>query len=132
MLIYPSKTYCHSSAVGCQCSSRSAPGSRSRIAPVMVLEIGNLVESTSHSRPPLLLTRGGLARSRYLCVSGGSFHPLRGAAGLAGGSAPLAKYTSFFGNPSKVDSGRPKFLAMSALGVWPIQSVMLNVPNSEK
>ena len=51
---------------------------------------------------------------------------------LAGGSAPLAKYTSSFGNPSKVDSGRPKFFASSGLGVWPIQSVMLKVPNSEK
>src|SRR5271165_6301803 len=101
-------TYCHSSAVGCQCNSRSAPASSSRIAPVMVLEIGNLLESTSHSRPPLLLTRGGLARRRYLCVSGGSFHPLSGAAGLAGGSAPLAKYTSFVGKPLKVDSGTPK------------------------
>jgi hypothetical protein len=31
-----------------------------------------------------------------------------------------------------VASGRWKFLARSARGVWPIQSVMLNVPNSEK
>ena len=45
---------------------------------------------------------------------------------------PRAKYTSFSGNPSKVDSGTPKFFASSGLGVWPIQSVMLNVPNSEK
>src|SRR6516162_7294559 len=68
MLILPSRTYCHSSAVGCQCSSRSALGSSSRMAPVMVLEMGNFVESTSHSLPPLLLTRGSLASSCHLCV----------------------------------------------------------------
>ena len=75
---------------------------------------------------------GGLASRRYLCVSGGDFHPFSGAAARAGGLAPRAKYTSFFGKPSNVDSGRPKFLASSAFGVCPIQSVMLNVPNSEK
>src|ERR1700722_18390340 len=132
MLTLPSRTYCHSSAVGCQCNSRSAPGSSSRTAPEMVLEMGNLVESTSHSRPPLLLTRGSLASSCHLCVNGGRFGPASGAAAFSGGTLPLAKYTSLFGNPSKVDSGRPKFLASSALGVWPIQSVMLKVPNSEK
>ena len=52
-LMFPSTTYCHSSAVGCQCNSRSAPGSRSRITPVTVLEMGNRVESTRHSLPPL-------------------------------------------------------------------------------
>ena len=54
------------------------------------------------------------------------------SAGFSGGTGPRAKYTSSFGNPSKADSGRPKFFARSALGVWPIQSVMLKVPNSEK
>ena len=39
------------------------------------------------------------------------------AGGFSGGIAPLAKYTSSFGKLSKVDSGRPKFLARSALGV---------------
>src|SRR5262245_36083282 len=102
------------------------------MAPVTVLEIGNLVESTSHSLLPLLLTLGGLARSRYLCVSGGDVHPPSGSAAFAGGIAPWAKYTSFLGKPSKVDSGSPKFFASSALGVCPIQSVTLNVPNSEK
>src|SRR5207244_1580799 len=131
-LTFPSRMYCHSSAVGCQCNSRSAPGSRSRIAPVMVLEIGKVVESTSHSLPPWLFTLGGLDRSGDLGVRGGGVHPASGAAGFWGGSAPLAKYTSSLGKPSKVDSGRPKFFASSALGVWPIQSLMLNVPNSEK
>src|SRR5262249_52410575 len=98
----------------------------------MVLEMGCLVESTSHSLPPRLFTLGGLARRRYLCVSGESFHPLSGVAGFSGGRAPRAKYASSVGNPSKVDSGRPKFFASSAFGVWPIQSVMLKVPNSEK
>ena len=67
-----------------------------------------------------------------MCVCGGSFRPASGTAAGSGGSAPRAKYTSFFGNPSKVDSGTPKFFARSGLGVWPIQSLMLNVPNSEK
>ena len=75
---------------------------------------------------------GAWARSRHLWVCGGSFCPWSGVAGFSGGSDPRAKYTSFFGNPSKVDSGTPKFFARSGLGVWPIQSLMLNVPNSEK
>ena len=58
--------------------------------------------------------------------------PGAGSTASAGGTAPRAKYTSSFGNPSKADSGRPKFFARSGFGVWPIQSVMLNVPNSEK
>src|SRR3954470_5326043 len=98
----------------------------------MVLEIGNLLESTTHSRPPLLLTRGGSARSRYLCVSGPKCGPASGGAAFSGGSAPLAKYTSFFGNPAKVEAGKPKFFASIGAGVWPTQSLMLKVPNSEK
>ncbi len=39
-LTSPSMTYCHSSAVGCQCSSRMAPGSRSRMTPVTVCRNG--------------------------------------------------------------------------------------------
>src|SRR5262249_31135386 len=131
MLILPSRTYCHSSAVGCQCNSRSAPGSSSRTAPVMVLEIGNLVESTSQSLPPLLLTSGSLASNCHLCVRRERDTGPSVPAALAGGTAPLAKYTSSLGKPSKVDSGRPKFFARSALGEWPIQSEMLKVPNSE-
>src|SRR6516164_11313734 len=102
MLIVPSRTYCHSSAVGCQCSSRSAPGSSSRTAPVIVLERGNLLESTIHNFPPLLLTRGSSARRRYLCVCSGGLRPASGTAGCSGGFVPCAKYTSFLGNPSKV------------------------------
>src|SRR5439155_23672003 len=102
------------------------------MAPVMVFEIGNFLESTTHSRPPLLLMRGSSARRRYLCVSDPGRGPARGVAACAGGRAPRAKYTSFVGIPSKNDSGTPKFFAKSAFGVWPIQSVMLNVPNSEK
>src|SRR5262249_34522716 len=132
MLIVPSSTYCHSSAVGCQCSSRSAPGSSSSMAPVMVFEMGNFVESTIHNLPPLLLTIGSWASTCHLCVRRDRDVPPSVPAGLAGGISPLAKYTSFLGKPSKVDSGRPKFLASRALGVWPIQSVMLKVPNSEK
>jgi hypothetical protein len=67
-----------------------------------------------------------------LCVIGPGCFPASGAAAFAGGCSPRAKYTSFVGKPSKVDAGTPKFFARSALGVWPIQSLMLNVPNSEK
>src|SRR5262245_16368935 len=132
MLILPSSTYCHSSALGCQCSSRSAPGSSSSTPPVMVFEIGNFDESTSHSLPPLASTIGSFFSNCHLGVSGERFSPPIGLAGLLGGSAPLAKYASVLGNPSKVLSGTPKFFASRGLGVCPIQSVMLKVPNSEK
>src|SRR5205814_6471368 len=98
----------------------------------MVLEIGNFLESTTHSRPPLLSTRGSSARSRYLCVRGPGTAPASGAAAFAGGSAPWAKYTSFCGKPSKVDAGRPKFFASSSLGAWPLQAVMLDGPDGGK
>src|SRR5205807_5217109 len=62
-LTCPSRRYCHSSAVGCQCSSRSEPGSSSRISPVTVFEIGNRVESTRHSRPPLNTRWGSSVRN---------------------------------------------------------------------
>ncbi len=57
-----------------------APGWSSRIAPVMVFEIGNLLESTSHSRPPVLSTRGCSARSRHLWVRGPGRGPRSGSA----------------------------------------------------
>ncbi len=76
MLTVPSMMYCHSSAVGCQCSSRSAPGSRSRIAPVIVLEIAKLWESTGHSRPPLLSTTGALGEEPPLVGLRRQFLPL--------------------------------------------------------
>src|SRR5207249_3822568 len=74
-LTSPSITYCHSSALGCQCNSRSALGSRSRITPVIVVEIGNRVESTRHSRPPLNTPCGRLRqpkifrKQRFGCVT---------------------------------------------------------------
>jgi hypothetical protein len=40
--------------------------------------------------------------------------------------------TSFFGKLSKTEAGRPKFFVSRCFGAWPIQSVMLKVPNSEK
>jgi hypothetical protein len=51
---------------------------------------------------------------------------------FAGGSGPLTKYSSLFGNASNSLSGSPKFLLSSRCGEWPIQSETLKVPNSEK
>ena len=56
----------------------------------------------------------------------------QGRGGRLGRNRPLAEVDFFFGKFLNVDSGRPKFLASSGVGVCPIQSVMLNVPNSEK
>jgi hypothetical protein len=36
------------------------------------------------------------------------------------------------GNAAKRSAGTPKFLASTSGGVWPSQSVIENVPNSEK
>jgi hypothetical protein len=63
---------------------------------------------------------------------GGSCLPAGGVAAGSGGMTPVAKYTSPFGKLSKVDAGTPKFFASSSFGVWPTQSLMLKVPNSEK
>src|SRR5262249_34182472 len=126
-------TYCHSSAFGCQCNSRNAPGAKSRITPVTVVEIGNRVESTRHSRPPLNTAYGATASIRNLCVSGGETRgPCKLSGISSGGIVPRAKYTSSLGNSLNDDSGRLKFFASSAFGACPIQSVILNVPNSEK
>src|SRR5262245_55186160 len=124
--------YCHSAALGCQCNSRSAPGSISSTTPVMVVEIGNCEPSARHSLPPSNTSRGLCDSSEYLCDSGGSFQPCSGGAGVSGGILPLAKYTSDFGKLAKAETGRPKFFASNRGGACPSQSVMLKVPNSEK
>jgi hypothetical protein len=116
MLCFPSIKFYHSSAVGGQCSPRSAPGSRSMIAPVVVLEIAKLWEWTGHSRPPLLSTMGAWARSRHLWVCGGSFCPWSVVFGFSGGTEPRAKYTSFVGKPSNVDSGDAEVFGQERLG----------------
>src|SRR4029078_9799932 len=102
------------------------------MTPVTVVEIGKVFQSPVHSRPPAKVRCGGCFIISYLCVRAGFFQPCNGTLGCSGGIARRQKYTSSFGKPSRANSGTPKFLANSALGVWPSQSVMLNVPNSEK
>src|SRR5262249_37369843 len=83
--------------------------------------------------PPLWIECGSCASIRNLCVSGGDFiGPCRLGGVEAGATGPRAKYTSSVGKPSKADSGRPKFFESRDLDVWPIQSLMLKVANSEK
>src|SRR4051812_49718089 len=76
-------TYCHSSAFGCQWSSRRPPGLRSRMTPVTVFEIGNRSEPTRHSRPPLWIECGSWASIRYLWLRAGS---RSGGVGVGGGA----------------------------------------------
>jgi hypothetical protein len=54
------------------------------------------------------------------------------SAGSGGGTGPGAKYTSSFGKLAKVEAGTPNAFASTSGGVWPIQSLMLNVEYSEK
>src|SRR5436190_21826189 len=88
----PSIIYCHSSAFGCQWSSRQAPGLRSRTTPVIVVETGNRLESIRHSRPPSKTACGAPASIRNLCVSGGeTLGPCRFSGICPGGTLPRAK-----------------------------------------
>src|SRR5262245_21799225 len=87
----PVRIYCHSEALGCQCSSRSAPASILSTTPVMVVEIGNCEPSARHSMPPLKVSNGFCDKRLYLWVSGGGFEPCRGDEATAGSIFPLAK-----------------------------------------
>ena len=57
-LNWPLRMYCHSAALGCQCSSRKAPAFISSTTPVMVVEMANWEPSTRHSRPPSKASKG--------------------------------------------------------------------------
>src|SRR5467141_3691991 len=86
----PAIRYNHSLACGCQCGSRIAPGFRSAITPVMVVEIGNSLALTRRSSPPGQ-ARGGLLSQQRIAVRlrRGSHHPLSWRIGPLGGNAPL-------------------------------------------
>jgi hypothetical protein len=99
---------------------------------LIVVAMGKSLTSTRHSRPPWNSRRGGCDIREYRCDNAGGRYPCNGVAAVSGGRGPSAKYTSFAGKSSNVASGTPKFFARRARGVWPIQSLMLNVPNSEK
>ena len=59
---------------------------------MIVLEIGNGVESTRHSRPPLKIACGGLLEELHTCASAAAASsPGAASAGFSGGTAPRAK-----------------------------------------
>src|SRR4051812_49685798 len=110
-------TYCHSSAFGCQWSSRRPPGLRSRMTPVTVFEIGNRSEPTRHSRPPLWIECGSWASIRYLWLRAGSRSGgVRFGGGSSGGTEPRGEENSSFGECSKGGSGGAEVFARGGLG----------------
>src|ERR1700683_374801 len=76
---------------------------------------------------------GGWSSKRYLCENcEGCKSPLRNGGGDAGGTLPVPMYTSFLGNCASCAGERFRFRATTSGGALVIQSVTLNVPNSEK
>src|SRR5262249_54903600 len=98
----------------------------------MVEEIGNSFDDTMRSLTPGNSV-GFCATSWYRCASGVvRTEPGGGSSGNGPSTDPGAKYASFAGNFAKVAAGTPNTFASTSGGVWPIQSLMLNVAYSEK
>src|SRR5256886_9044079 len=94
--------------------------------------MGNSFIVTIRSHPPGK-TIGAIFPSRNLCgfwlVSKSS---ARYGSGIVAGTFPGKMYNSFFGSLATVAADKPKFRVTTAGELCAIQSVMLNVPNSEK
>src|SRR6267378_533307 len=94
----PLITYCHSSALGCQCNSRIAPGSMFMRRAVKVFCIGNSREETTLVYPPLNSCLTPSTSMRNLCeeeLIGILGSILRGFGSTA--ILPLPIYNSFLG-----------------------------------
>src|SRR5258708_18645889 len=125
--------YCHSSAFGCQCISRTPPGRTVTSAAATVVETEKLLLSATRTSPPLDSFVGADVPSRKIKGWGGTppvFPIAARSAARSPGSLPWKIQRSCSGIFAKVSAGTPKFLASSSGGVWANQSVTKSVLNS--
>src|ERR1700731_209993 len=68
----PASQNCHSSALGCQCNSRKAPGLRVTSAAATFLDTGKLRESTTRTSPPGVFLVGAMVDILNVYLKGDS------------------------------------------------------------
>ena len=101
---------------------------------MIVFEIGNAVGVDAATRGrPCGSSAAAAASIRYLCVCGGSFAALQRRRRLLGRHGAAGEVDLLLGEACRTPTRAGRSSSPGApWGVWPIQSVMLNVPNSEK
>src|ERR1700736_4280155 len=125
--------YCHSSAFGCQCISRTPPGRTVTSAAATVVETMKLPLSATRTSPPLVSFVGADVPSRKIKGWGGTPPVLLTTArsdAKSPGSFPWKIQRSCSGIVANVSAGTPKFLASTSGGVCANQSVTNSVLNS--
>src|SRR6202035_5814802 len=125
--------YCHSSALGCQCISRTPPGLTVTSAAATVVETLKLLLSATRMSPALDCLTGCEDPSAKTNGWGGAAAFLLMAARSAAkspGTVPWKIHRLCSGILANVSAGTPKFLASSSGGVWANQSVTNSVLNS--
>src|SRR6266851_7634659 len=125
--------YCHSSAFGCQCISRTPPGRTVTSAAAIRVETVKLLLSAIRTSPPLDSFVGADDPSRKIKGWGGAFSPLLTAArsdAKSPGRVPWKIQRFCSGILANVCAGTPKFLARTSGGVWANQSDTSSVLNS--
>src|SRR5229473_5437851 len=127
--------YCHSSALGCQCSSRIPPGWTVTIAIATLVETLNVLESTMRTSPPFVRLVGGISIVRK-AKSRGDFPSAPAAAFWSASSGPGTAVwkmnSSCLGRFFKEASATPKFFDRTAGGRCAIESLSNTVSDSEK
>src|ERR1700688_2987292 len=125
--------YCHSSAFGCQCISRTPPGRTVTSAAATVVETLKLMLSATRILPPLDSLTGREDPSEKTNGWGGAVAFLLMAARSAArspGTVPWKIQRLCSGIFANVSAGTPKFLASTSGGVCANQSDTSNVLNS--
>lgn len=115
--------------LGCQCNSLNPPGRNRTNVAAIVFATGKFVESTLNTTPPPPATfSAGFCSIRYTQLAGVPSANAVPPVTVAGSTAvPFMMKGLGDGVESKTDASTPKFLARMFLGVWVIQSSMLNV-----
>src|ERR1700730_11481077 len=124
--------YCHSSAFGCQCISRTPPGRTVTSAAAILVATLKLVLSAIRTSPPLFALIGAEDPSLKIKGGGGTAAFLLTAArsdAKSPGSVPWKIQRFCSGILANVSAGTPKFLASTAGGGWRTQSATSRVLN---
>ncbi len=125
----PFRKYCHSSAFGCQCSSRILPGLTMTRAAATVLDAEKFVLSAMRTLPPLFSYTGLNSDRRKITgvVEPHSTPAATWSASRSPGSSPGKIQRLCSGMSSKVSWATWKFLASTSGGVCANQSVSSSV-----
>src|ERR1700682_6225021 len=134
MRALPASYYCHSEALGCQCSSRKPPGLTVTKAEAIFFDTRKLCESTMRTEPPLVCFVGAIASILKVYWYGDSARrPPTAALSCArdAGKSAGKMYRLLFGKFLRGLAGSPKFFDNTDGGVRLTQSERRKVLSSE-